>query len=278
MSEDGEVLSPRVERLLAVLRAAQDPVGARHAARLLAAEGVPVSEAGASRALAELDARGLTRPVGRKGRVLTRRGRERAAATTAGRRLAAALDIRTAGQLVHWLRARRAIETEAAMAAATRADAAGLARLTTLAAEHDAALATATARGPALAAEGDPAVPAERGAAVAAERGQALAIERDPVVVAVRFQAELLSLAGSPLLLALAAPLHTEPLARAEHMLAVLTGARESQAEIARAVRARDAEAAADAVRDRIDGLVARAAALPDEHAPLLRRLLRLPR
>lgn len=115
-------LTAEESRLLRILIEQDAPIGARAARRLLVQEHIDVSEATVSRLFARLDALGMTEPVGRKGRHLTRVGRRStAAAIEADRRndeLERALDIRSEGQLLDLLHARRGVERELARAAA----------------------------------------------------------------------------------------------------------------------------------------------------------------
>lgn len=116
------MLTAEESRLLRILIEQDAPIGARAARRLLVQEHIDVSEATVSRIFARLDALGMTEPVGRKGRHLTRVGRRStAAAIEADRRndeLERALDIRSEGQLLDLLHARRGVERELARAAA----------------------------------------------------------------------------------------------------------------------------------------------------------------
>ncbi|SDT18259.1 FadR/GntR family transcriptional regulator [Microlunatus soli] len=100
------------------------PVGARLALRALTEAGVRSSEASVSRMLGKLDGLGLTTQVGRKGRVLTPHGRAVVQARRSRARRSEsferALELRTVAEVLDWLRARRAIESEAAYLAALR--------------------------------------------------------------------------------------------------------------------------------------------------------------
>lgn len=111
----------------------EHPVGARVALRALADNGVDISEASVSRMLSKLDALGLSRPMGKKGRVLTPAGLEVfQSLQTQNRRddnFDRALELRTTTEILDWLRARRVIEGEAAYLAAERATDGALAEL-----------------------------------------------------------------------------------------------------------------------------------------------------
>lgn len=131
------------------------PVGAREATRALRSAGVVVSEATVTRLLRAVDALGLTARIGGKGRVLTEEGRKLVMATEADRKrreqFAIALDIRSLDDLVDLLRARRAVELEAARSAALRATDDEIARLESLLTQHVSTLdAGQTPRHPAL--------------------------------------------------------------------------------------------------------------------------------
>lgn len=113
-------LDPETAALLAFVNDADGPVGARQILASLTSAGFAMSESTTARRLRELDARGFTRQVGTKGRVITAIGAEMVArsrrATSA--RLVAATEVRTAEDLLNVLRARRAIEPEAVRDAA----------------------------------------------------------------------------------------------------------------------------------------------------------------
>lgn len=133
---DGDIdtaLSHEESRLLRILLRSDAPIGARAATRLLAADGIALSEATASRIFSRLDDLGFTEPMGRKGRVLTAGGRRMtASAAIADRRngdLRKALDIQSVHQLLDLLRARRGVERELARSAALHATAAYVDRL-----------------------------------------------------------------------------------------------------------------------------------------------------
>jgi DNA-binding FadR family transcriptional regulator len=130
--------------MLRILDRAAGPVGAREIRHGLLAEGVAQSEATVSRRLRQLDARGLTVPVERKGRVLTDEGtrllRSRMRGLEQRDMLGRATDVRTGADVLHLLRARRAIEPEAVRGGAAHADPAALAELRRRIGEHERAL------------------------------------------------------------------------------------------------------------------------------------------
>ena len=148
-------LTAEESRLLRILIEQDAPIGARAARRLLVQENIDVSEATVSRIFARLDALGMTEPVGRKGRHLTRIGRRStAAAIEADRRndeLERALDIRSEGQLLDLLHARRGVERELARAAARNRSDEDLAILERAIAEQRQIIATGISpQGPAM--------------------------------------------------------------------------------------------------------------------------------
>lgn len=108
-------LDAESDAILAYINDSDSPVGARQISGALAAQGAALSESTTSRRLRELDAKGLTRSVGAKGRAITALGAEVVARDrrASNARLVAATEIRDAAGLIHLLRARRAIEPEA---------------------------------------------------------------------------------------------------------------------------------------------------------------------
>jgi DNA-binding FadR family transcriptional regulator len=117
------------------------PVGARLALRALADSGLQSSEASVSRMLSKLDRLGLTVQAGRKGRVLTEHGKSVVETRRARMRrvesFERALELRTVTEVLDWLRARRAIESEAAYLAALRGEAQLLEQMATAVAAHE---------------------------------------------------------------------------------------------------------------------------------------------
>lgn len=119
----------RVERIVLVTLAdAPGPVGASRLAEELSRHDVDLSEATAGRFLRGLDRRGLTRPVGRLGRLLTEEGRSRLKQLEVLQRqgehsavLVGAATPNDVDELIDLLYARRAVEPEAARHAARRA-------------------------------------------------------------------------------------------------------------------------------------------------------------
>lgn len=227
------VPSPEAERLVLCLSESSEPVGARHAARLLAERGIELSEASVSRVFLQLDRLGLTEAVGRKGRVLTDLGRQHAARRLSESRrndeFGRALDIRTVQQLGDWLHARRGIEGEVARAAAERARKADVTRLSRLLSEHQRSLAAGT----------------------------------DPTPVAMRFHQELARATRSPLFEALVNSLHGTEVIHLEELLDKITGGHGTigdstgeHTELLEAVRSGDGDTAEAAMRAHLDRLI----------------------
>jgi DNA-binding FadR family transcriptional regulator len=129
-----------VRVILSVLANASEPLGARYIWQTLRDNGDVVSETTISRRLRDLDARGWTVQVGSKGRVLTAAGRHHVATVVRNRETAEhlqqATELRTAEDVLHLLRARRAIEPEAARELAQRRELAGIERLDELIEQH----------------------------------------------------------------------------------------------------------------------------------------------
>ncbi|MGH8882093.1 MAG: FCD domain-containing protein [Stackebrandtia sp.] len=125
--------------ILAIIDEAGEPVGARHIRTGLLARGLELSESTTARRLRDLDARGFTHGTGSKGRMLTAEGLAEIRSrrhNTSGARLAAATEVKTAGDVVNLLRARRGIEPEAIQDATEHATAADLNGLRELIDEH----------------------------------------------------------------------------------------------------------------------------------------------
>lgn len=114
---------------LGLLAEADEPVGSARLAEGLRQAGIAVAEATAGRFLRQLDERGLTASLGAKrGRVITEAGRGRLAELRVrrrqdrhGERLRGAVRANDVDELIDLLHVRRAVETEAARLAATRA-------------------------------------------------------------------------------------------------------------------------------------------------------------
>jgi len=136
-------LAPQEAALALVMSEQTDLLGARVAVRALADRGIELSEASVSRLLSRLDARGVSRPIGRKGRVLTAEGRAAVEAREyqcrRDKNFTRALELRSATEVLDWLRARRAIESEAAYLAATRIDEEMLEAVESAVVSHEAA-------------------------------------------------------------------------------------------------------------------------------------------
>ncbi len=126
--------------LLSRLAEVDYPCGARLLHKHLEAAGFSVSEASVSRVLLDLDEAGLTSRAGSKGRLITDAGRQLVRAIRDSRdrdaELARALDINTIEQVFDLLYARRAVESEAARAAAERITEEELAELRALLEQH----------------------------------------------------------------------------------------------------------------------------------------------
>jgi GntR family transcriptional repressor for pyruvate dehydrogenase complex len=113
------------ELVLSVLRAQRVPLGARAIGRELSVEGLQTSESTINRLLVDLDARGLTEPIEKKGRVLTAEGKRVSEVLLLSQHrdlyFERALDLQSVDDLIDHLMTRRGIEREAARAAALRA-------------------------------------------------------------------------------------------------------------------------------------------------------------
>jgi DNA-binding FadR family transcriptional regulator len=121
------VEDPLTDAILEVLADAPEPLGARQILQTLSRGiEVEISEATVARRLRLLDRGGLTVAVGTKGRMLTPAGRQHVASVLRGRAAASRFlqgtEIRTSEGLIHLLRARRAVEPEAAREAALAKD------------------------------------------------------------------------------------------------------------------------------------------------------------
>ncbi len=131
-------------QLMLVIADATEPLGGRVAARLLAQRGIHLSEATVARLMRRLDARGLTRPAGTKGRVPTDEGKRLAASLVANDRrseqFSRALDVRNVQDAIDVLEARRGVEREAARSAALRSTSDDLAALREGLQHHERAL------------------------------------------------------------------------------------------------------------------------------------------
>ena len=116
----------RIERIaLDTLACADGPVGASRLVEELSQHDIDLSEATAGRFLRSLDRRGLTRPMGKRGRLLTEEGRTRLqqleilqrqgehSALLVGAAMPVDID-----ELIDLLYVRRAVEPEAARHAA----------------------------------------------------------------------------------------------------------------------------------------------------------------
>ena len=230
----GADLGGDAEALLLILHRADEPVGARVARRRLLEEaGRELSEASVSRALARLDIVGMTESVGRKGRILTDVGRRFTISNLLSRKrheqFTRALDLRSVQEVLDWLRARRALETEIARLAAERAHQSEIDALEAALSDHERRL--------------------ERDA--------------DPTPAGMHFHELIIGAAKSPLFEALTGSLYTPALAPVERALDVITGGRgtigHSPAEhavILAAIKDHDPDAASDAMHSHLDRLI----------------------
>lgn len=128
---------------LRVLAEAEGPSGALSLAGAFRSAGIDVAEATAGRYLRQLDERGYTRSLGKRGRVLTEAGERRltellqsGSLAAHGARVTAAAGGSTIEQLVDLLRVRRAVEIEAAGLAAQRASEAEIEEIAQAAMHH----------------------------------------------------------------------------------------------------------------------------------------------
>lgn len=127
--------------LLSVVGEAGVPVGARQIRAALSRRGRDLSESTIARRLRDLDDRGLTVQLGAKGRVLTADGALTVAALrrdSQGARLMKASEVRTAADVIHLLKARRAVEPEAVRDATAHTSEADHAELQRIVEEHSA--------------------------------------------------------------------------------------------------------------------------------------------
>lgn len=220
------------EALLMVIFEAQEPVGARLAARMMNEKGLALSEASVSRGFARLDSLGLSVGKARKGRVLTSSGRkfieERIQHEKRNAVFHRALDLRTIEEILDWLRARELLEGQAAELAALRASDDQLAQLEDSVREHVGILAGGS----------------------------------DPTPTGLQFHKLLMEASGSPIFIALIGSLYTPNLLMVERALDVILNNRgtlgnsaEEHEVVLTALRARDAEAARRAMCEHLSRL-----------------------
>ncbi|MCG5218970.1 FCD domain-containing protein [Streptosporangium soli] len=129
------------DAILEVLAGAPEPLGARQILQALSGSlELGISEATVARRLRLLDRRGLTVAAGTKGRMLTPSGRHHVASVLRGRvtatRILRGTEVRTSEGLTQLLRARRAVEPEAAREAALAEDGSTSEALTLLIERH----------------------------------------------------------------------------------------------------------------------------------------------
>lgn len=222
------------EVLLAV-DAASGPLGARDVNRALHGKGYKVSEATVSRRLRELDETGLTRPVDRKGRVLTERGSAELASRLRGAEhsdlLGRVAEVDTAEDVLNLLLARRLIEPEAVRAGVGRFDEKSLAILAESIDEH---------------------------------AGRLAGNGRIPRRVALDFHRTVTGCSGNPLIHAMTRIALDPSMDHAEAMLDVILQEHNvggdsvvEHRQILRAITAGDADAAESAMRSHLDRLIA---------------------
>lgn len=121
-------VSERVIKALHIIGRTSGPVGAKSLARSMSALGEPVSMATAGRILGELDEKGYLEKMSNRGRILSEKGKEQVEKLEAmgkssilAQELLDELDLRTPGDLLDILVARRAIERETSRLAALKA-------------------------------------------------------------------------------------------------------------------------------------------------------------
>jgi DNA-binding FadR family transcriptional regulator len=135
-----EDLSAELMALLVAVSNSNGPIGTREARRVLLDGGVDLSESTVSRRLRDLDELGLTVRAGSKGRLVTPSGRDALTASEQSSRheelLRRGTRVQTAEDVLNLLNARRAIESEAAREAATRAGEVELKHLRDLVSRH----------------------------------------------------------------------------------------------------------------------------------------------
>lgn len=223
---------------LALLADSDEPIGSARLAEGLRRGGIAVAEATAGRALRRLDERGLTRALGgKRGRVITEAGRERLAALRDalrqdehGARMRRAVAATEVDELMDLLSVRRAVETEAARLAASRASDEELARIAALSQRHV----------------------------------HAVGAGYDTVEPSMHFHRLIAEASHNRMLIAVALLLldpANEPLEKLLGQIALATGATLDQAHdhitLAEALYARDAQATERAMRAHMDNLIA---------------------
>ena len=242
---------PLLQALLAVMELSDAPLGTREARRALEARGVVVSESTISRLLRELDARGWSTPLGRKGRLISEEGRhrlreaERSAESSGPASLVDFTDVR---DLIDLLYARRAVESAAAADAARSVTEDDVAQLRELMMIHEQAMGTS-----------------------AMDQQPGLSLHR-----------QVASLATNQMLQNLAGIVLAPHLDRVESVLDIILGSNDTHSivlsehqRIVDAVASRDPAAAETAVREHFDGMIVKAERFIDgENASLVRRLL----
>jgi GntR family transcriptional regulator, transcriptional repressor for pyruvate dehydrogenase complex len=250
-------MQPEEVILLNLIAADAGPLGARRAASELQRAGHHLSESTVSRLLTRLDESGLTERIDRKGRRLTDAGRRQIASLAGEQRLREtwqqASDVTNLGDLLDLLYVRRAVEREAARAAALRATPADVERLRRALAIHDEKVL-----------RGEPA------------RDRALSFHR-----------LIAEISGNRLLLATSEIIFAPALDRTEAVLDVVVGSHSSEAHsvdeheaILDAIADRDAERAEAAMVSHLDRLIAETTQFSESAsgAEIVERLLLLMR
>jgi DNA-binding FadR family transcriptional regulator len=239
--------------LLRALHEATGPIGARQVREALRCDGMELSESTIARRLRDLDSDGLTIQIGTNGRVLTVKGQEFLSDVLRGNqsadRLRRASQVRTIEDVLHLLKARRAIEPEAVYDIADHATADDLHDLHKLVIEHEERLTQ----------EG-----------------------KIPRQTALGFHRMIAGLTRNPLVQAMLAVVLDESLDHVEAALDVIIETHHTDkagicehSAILHAITARDADKAAQAMREHLTRLIAEVEAFAVEYDPaILDRLL----
>lgn len=237
--------------LLAVMEMSDVPLGTREARRALEAKGVELSESTISRLLRELDARGWSTSLGRKGRLISDEGRHQvreAEKTVHAPDLGRLVDVKDVRDLIDLLYARRAVESAAAADAALSATEDDVDKLQELMRIHEQAMGTS-----------------------AMDEQPGLSLHR-----------QVASLAKNQMLQNLAGVVLAPRLDRVESVLDIILGSNDTHSSvlaehqrIVDAVARQDPGAAEAAVREHFDGMIVKAKRfIEGENASVARRLL----
>lgn len=242
---------PLLHALLAVMELSDAPLGTREARRALEGKGVELSESTISRLLRELDARGWSTPLGRKGRLISDEGRQRVREAEKAAEFsepATLVDFTDVRDLIDLLYARRAVESAAAADAARSVTEDEVAELQELMTIHERAMGTS-----------------------AMDQQPGLSLHR-----------QVASLTKNQMLQNLAGVVLAPHLDRVESVLDIILGSNDTHSSvllehqrIVDAVAQRDPTEAEIAVRVHFDGMIVKAKRFLDgENAALVRRLL----